>query len=195
LTEVARRNVGGASVVAVHGDITRLAVDVVVNAANAVLQHGAGVAGALASGGGPAVQEESNRWVLEHGPVGPGQAAVTTAGDLPAERIVHVVGPVHRGTSGGPERGTASAAQDNAALLAEAVCAALDAAEDVGATSVAMPAISAGIYGYPLGEATRVIADTVCGWLAAPRSVSEVMLVGYDEAAAAHFAAALSDVA
>lgn len=85
-----------ASLEAVVGDLTRLGTDVVVNAANEHLAHGGGVAAALSRAGGPAVQAESDRWVAEHGPVGPGRAAVTTAGALPARWIVHVVGPRFR---------------------------------------------------------------------------------------------------
>jgi hypothetical protein len=84
------------TVVACVGDLTRQDVDVVVNAANEHLQHGGGVAAALARAGGAAVREESDAHVATHGPVEPGSAAVTTAGALPARHIVHVVGPRYR---------------------------------------------------------------------------------------------------
>jgi O-acetyl-ADP-ribose deacetylase len=180
-TELARRLVGRGVVSAVQADLTSLAVDAVVNAANARLAHGGGVAAALARKGGPAVQTESDAWVAQYGPVGPGEAVVTTAGALPAAHIIHVVGPVYR------------PGQDNAGLLAAAVTAALDAAEALRARSVALPAISAGIYGYPQAEATRVIVDAASRWLGAgERTVSEVLLVGYDQQAAGDFAAALA---
>lgn len=166
---VARVEVDGRSLTVVQGDLTRQQVDAVVNAANEQLAHGGGVAAALARAGGPEVQAESDRWVAEHGPVGPGQAAVTTAGRMPARMVVHVVGPRWRD------------GQDNAALLAEAVRAALDAARDAGASSVAMPAISAGIFGYPLREAAGVIAGETRRWLSDdPRGLREVRLVGWD---------------
>ena len=118
---------------------------------------------------GDAVQRVSDEWVGVKGPVRPGTAAVTTAGRMPAGMIVHVVGPRHR-----PD-------QDNAALLAQAVRAALDAADDAGAASVALPAISAGIFGYPPPEATAVIARTCAAWLAeGGRGVTDVALVGFD---------------
>lgn len=179
--EITRREVDGRAVVVIQGDLTAQAVDAIVNAANEHLRHGGGVAAALARRGGPAVVEESRRWVAEHGPVTPGTAAVTTAGDLPARVLVHVVGPRYR------------AGQDNAGLLQQAVTAALDAARDAGAASVALPAISAGIFGYPLADAAGVIAETALAWLDdRPGDVREVRLVGYDRAAADAFAAPLA---
>jgi len=167
-------------VVAVEGDLTRQDVDVVVNAANEQLAHGGGVAASLAGAGGAVVTEESQAWVREHGPLGPGVAAVTSGGELPAAHLVHVVGP--RYCDG----------QDNEGLLRLAVRTALDAARDTGARSVALPAISAGVFGYPPAEAGRVIADESVAWLSAePGTVEEVRLVGFDGEAAGHFAAGL----
>lgn len=164
----------------VTGDITRLEVDVVVNAANEHLAHGGGVAAAIARAGAPQVDEESAAWVAEHGPVRPGQAASTGAGSMPARWVVHVVGPRY------------AHGQDNAGLLAETVRAALDEAVTLGAASVAVPAISAGIFGYPRAEATRVIVDTVRHWATThPASLDEVLLVGYDAASASDFQDAL----
>jgi O-acetyl-ADP-ribose deacetylase (regulator of RNase III) len=166
----------------VVGDLTRQEVDVVVNAANPQLQHGGGVAAALARAGGAQVQRDSDAWVDEFGALGPGRAAVTTAGSLPAEHIVHVVGPRYR------------EGQDNEGLLREAVRAALDTARELGAGSVALPAISAGIFGYPPAEAGRVIADEAMRWAVDdPGSVAEVRLVALDEESAAHFTAGLGD--
>ncbi|HWB70628.1 MAG TPA: macro domain-containing protein [Egibacteraceae bacterium] len=179
-TEVARRDVQGRAVVVVEGDLTAQQVGAVVNAANEQLQHGGGVAAALAKAGGPAVQSESDAWVAEHGELRPGQAAVTSAGDLPTDLLVHVVGPRYRND------------QDNEGLLRQAVHAALDAARDAGAGSVALPALSAGVFGYPQEQATAVIAAACRGWLArSPGDVAEIRLVGYDAAAARDFAEAL----
>lgn len=176
--EVARHEQDGRLVRVVRGDLTVQAVDAVVNAANAHLQHGGGVAAALARRGGRTVQDDSDRWVAERGPVAPGAAAVTTAGALPARLLVHVVGPRHR------------PGQDNEGLLRQAVRAALDAARDAGARTVALPAISAGIFGYPPGEAGRAIADEAVAWLTEnPGPVQEVRLVGVEEAVTAAFAA------
>lgn len=169
-----------AKLTAVQADITRLEVDAIVNAANENLAHGGGVALAIARAGGPAVDEESAAWVHQHGPVAPGAAAITTAGDMPAKQVIHVVGPRYR-------RG-----QDNAQLLTQAVFAALDAARDSGARTVAMPAISAGVFGYPRPEAAGVIVDACMEWIEAnPHDLDEVLLVGYDGAALQDFRAAL----
>lgn len=180
MTETAKRDVNGRALAVVVGDLTAQRVDAVVNAANEQLQHGGGVAAALARSGGPEVQAESDRWVAEHGEVGPGQFAVTTAGSMPARSLVHVVGPRYRKR------------QDNEGLLRQSVRAALDGAKAAEATSVAMPMLSAGIFGYPPDEAGAVIADAAADWLAEePASVREVRLVALDDASAAHFAAGL----
>jgi putative ATPase len=164
--------VSGATITVVNADLTAQAVDAVVNAANDTLQHGGGVAGALARAGGPIVQEESDEWIRRHGPVPTGGAAVTSAGQMPATYVIHVAGPIYR------------VDQDNEGLLRAAVTGALDAAAEINAVSVAFPAISAGIYGYPIAEATAVLADEVVRWLAAhPGHVNEVRLVGFSEEA------------
>lgn len=168
------------TITVVEGDITAQSVDVVVNAANAKLLHGGGVAAAISRAGGPVVDEESWAWVEANGPVGPGMAAVTSAGDMPARDVVHVVGPVY--TPGG----------DNEDRLRLAVVAALDTAQHLGASTVAMPAISAGIYGYPVDEATAIIADAAASWVAAnPGVLTEIRLVAFGSETAAGFRAAL----
>ncbi|MGH9168309.1 MAG: macro domain-containing protein [Acidimicrobiia bacterium] len=178
--EVGRKDVGGARIVVVEGDLTAQHTEAIVNAANEHLQHGGGVAAAIAGAGGKDIQEESDRWVAEHGPVATGTAAVTTGGTLPARWLVHAVGPRYR------------QGQDNEGLLRRAVSAALDTAAAHGARSVAFPAISAGVFGYPRPEATAAIADQVAGWLEAhPGELEEVRLVGYDRATAEEFAAGL----
>lgn len=168
------------SIEVTQGDITALEVDVVINAANESLAHGGGVAAAIARAGAPVVDDESEAWVAEHGPLGPGEAAHTGAGPMPAQWVVHVVGPRYRED------------QDNEQLLRQAVQAALDRAAELGARSVAMPAISAGIFGYPRGEATVVIAAAVNTWLTEhPDALDRVVLVGYDEGSTADFTAAV----
>lgn len=165
---------------AVQGDLSSQRVDAIVNAANSELQHGGGVAAAIVRAGGPTIQKESDDWVRNHGPVGDGAAAITSAGSLPAQYVIHVVGPVY-------ENG-----RDNAALLRQAVKAALDAAALSGCRSVALPAISAGTYGYPRAEACAVIVSACREWLdRRPGLLSEVRLVGYDDDAAEDFRLAL----
>jgi putative ATPase len=166
----------------VQGDLTQQPVDAIVNAANEHLAHGGGVAAAIVKAGGVEIQEESDRWVAEHGPLGPGQAAVTGAGSLPASKIIHVVGPRFR------------PGQDNASLLTQAVRAALDAAKAQGCRSMALPAISAGVFGYPQPQACSVIVRAIRDWLTAHATAfDQILLVGFDEAATNDFANALRE--
>ncbi len=164
---------------AVLGDITCETVDAVVNAANQHLAHGGGLAGAIVRAGGAVIQEESDRLA----PVPVGGAAVTGAGSLAARWVIHAVGP--RWGEGNEET-----------KLRSAVRSALDRASDIGARSVALPAISTGIFGYPKQDGTRVIVHELAGWLSAhPGSVDRVRLVAFDRLTAELFAIALGAIA
>ncbi|HUO45813.1 MAG TPA: macro domain-containing protein [Acidimicrobiia bacterium] len=164
----------------IEGDLTSIRADAIVNAANEHLQHGGGVAAAIVNRGGRIIQDESDQWVDEHGPLREGQAAITGAGSLPARFVIHVVGPRYQD------------GQDNPRLLARAVKAALDAAALSGCRRVALPAISAGIFGYPRPDACQVIVETCRGWLQdRPGIINRIDLVGYDRETADDFRAAL----
>lgn len=178
-------NVGSARLVAAVGDLTRAEVDAVVNAANSELRHGGGVAAALSRAAGPRLQQESDAWVAAHGPLTDGQAAVTTAGDLPARVVVHVAGPVYDESSG-----------ENEPRLRAAVRAAIEAAVEAECRRVAYPAISAGIYGYPPQEAARILTDEVAAWCRSrpDAPVEEILLVGYDRTMGDRFVAALGQL-
>jgi O-acetyl-ADP-ribose deacetylase (regulator of RNase III) len=166
-------------VTVVRGDITTQDVDVIVNAANAHLAHGGGVAAAIAHAGAPEVDAESRAWIDAHGAVPRGGAAVTSAGSMPADFVIHVVGPVYR------------AGQDNEALLDEAVRAALDTAVGLGSRSIAVPTISAGIYGYPPAQACRVIAETIVTWLDDGGDLEEIRVVAFNDDIAVHYTTTL----
>jgi O-acetyl-ADP-ribose deacetylase len=136
---------------AVRGDITDQRVDAVVNAANSSLLGGGGVDGAIHRRGGPAIlaacQElRASRYA---GGLPAGQAVATTAGELPARWVIHTVGPVYSGTP------------RDAELLASCHVESLRVADELGASSVAFPAISTGAYGYPLAEAAAVAVRSV----------------------------------
>ena len=139
----------GMHVEVVQGDITAESVDAIVNAANEQLAPGGGVCGAIHAAGGPVIAEECRR--IGHCPTG--GAVATTAGNLPARFVIHAVGPVWHGGSRG-----------EADLLASAYVSALDEASRVGARTIAFPAISTGIYGYPLDAATAVAVEAVRNW-------------------------------
>ena len=172
--------IGETTIVAVTGDLTLMAVDAIVNAANNELAHGGGIALAIARAGGPAIDEESADWIETYGPLEPGVAALTSAGFMPAKYVFHVAGPIY--TEG----------QDNEALLSAAVLASLDMADEIEAQTMAIPAISAGIYGYPADGATAVIAASVAEYaLSDETSLRAVRLVGYDTAMADRFATAI----
>ena len=142
-----------AQITLVQGDITEQAVDAIVNAANSSLLGGRGVDGAIHRRGGPEILAECRKLRETRYPEGLpiGQAAATTAGRLPARWVIHTVGPVY------------AKGEDRSYLLASAYRESLRVADELGARTVAFPAVSAGIYGWPLGDAARIAVVTVCG--------------------------------
>jgi len=154
----------------VQGDITEQVVDAVVNAANSKLLGSGGVDGAIHRRGGPAILEECRRIRAERFPDGlpPGRAVPTTAGDLPARWVIHTVGPVY------------AKSEDRSGLLASCHTESLRVADELGAGTVAFPAISTGIYGYPIEEAATVAVGAV---RTADTAVEEVRFVLFDHRA------------
>lgn len=138
-----------------QGDITKENVDAIVNAANSHLSHGGGVAGAIVRAGGWSIQEESNEWVRQHGLVEGASPAYTGAGKLAARYIIHAVGPVWG--SGDEEK-----------KLADAILGSLRLAKRLGVHSIAFPAISTGIFGFPKRLATQVFLCTFQEYYARP---------------------------
>jgi O-acetyl-ADP-ribose deacetylase (regulator of RNase III) len=154
-----------------QADITELTTDAIVNAANEHLAHGGGVAGVISRKGGPAIQRESNEWVRQHGPVRTGSAAITSGGRLKARHVIHAVGPIYDGTPRSAE------------LLASAVRAALQMADDHGLRSIALPAISTGIFGYPMEEAARVMLQAAIEYLKGKTGLERVIFCLYGQRA------------
>jgi O-acetyl-ADP-ribose deacetylase (regulator of RNase III) len=163
----------------VQGDITSQEVDAVVNAANSSLLGGGGVDGAIHRRGGPAILEACRALRADQLPEGlpAGQAVATTAGNLPARWIIHTVGPVF------------SKGEDRADVLASAYRESLRVAEELGAATVAFPAVSAGVYGWPLDDAARIAVETARAH--DPVSVQEVRFVLFNQQAYDAFAAHL----
>ncbi len=157
----------GRKIVLQEGDITRVAVDAIVNAANSGLAGGGGVDGAIHRAGGPEIMRELDgiRRRIGHCPTG--SAVATAAGKLPAKYVFHAVGPVYRdGRHGEPE------------LLASCYRKCLEMAEERAVTTIGFPAISTGVYGYPIGEAAEIAIREVKAHLERPDTgVHEVVFV------------------
>ena len=151
----------------VTGDITKIRVDAIVNAANSALAGGGGVDGAIHRVGGPTLMRELDRIRATSGHCPTGSAVATTAGALPAQHVFHAVGPVYRdGRHGEPEQ------------LAACYRKCLGLAEEHGSRTVSFPAISTGAYGYPAEEAAAIALQTVAEHLQLPdSSVREVLFV------------------
>lgn len=137
----------------IHGDLTLERVDAIVNAANAQLIHGGGVAAAIVRRGGPMIQQESQAWVRAHGPASSSHPALTGGGSLPAQHVIHAVGP--RWGEGDEDR-----------KLRAAVQTALKLADEQGFHSLALPAISTGIFGFPKTRGADVIVSAVADFVA-----------------------------
>ncbi|MEV5811493.1 O-acetyl-ADP-ribose deacetylase [Streptomyces mutabilis] len=160
----------------VQGDITRESVDAIVNAANSSLLGGGGVDGAIHRRGGPEILAECRRLRASHYGKGlpTGKAVATTAGNLDARWVIHTVGPVHSPT------------EDRSDLLASCYRESLRVADELGARTVAFPAVSTGVYHWPMDDAARIAVETVRG---AATSVTEVRFVLFDDRAYRAFAA------
>ena len=140
-----------------RGDITTLEVDAIVNAANPSLMGGGGVDGAIHRAGGPDILAACKAVRDRQGRLAAGDAVATTAGLLPAQWVIHTVGPVYG------DHQNAEAAQ----LLASCYTRSLEVATEIGAVSIAFPNISTGVYGYPKADAADVAVDAVTDWIAA----------------------------
>ncbi|WP_151480216.1 O-acetyl-ADP-ribose deacetylase [Streptomyces albicerus] len=160
----------------VQGDITQQSVDAIVNAANSSLLGGGGVDGAIHRRGGPEILAECRKLRASHYGKGlpTGQAIATTAGKLDARWVIHTVGPVF------------SQSEDRSELLASCYRESLRVADELGARTVAFPAVSAGIYGWPMEDAARIAVGTVRD---TETAVTEVRFVLFDERAYEAFAA------
>ena len=152
------------------GDITTLHVDVVVNAANPSLMGGGGVDGAIHRAAGPALLAACKVVRQQQGECQPGHAVITEAGNLAAKAVVHTVGPVWRGGN-----------DNEPQLLADAYRNSLELVIANGYRSVAFPAISTGIYGYPKAAAAQIAFDTVSDYLTRRPQLQQVYFVCYDE--------------
>jgi len=164
------------------GDITQQSTDAIVNAANSSLMGGGGVDGAIHRAGGPAILEECRKIVARQGHLPPGEAVQTTGGNLPAVFVIHTVGPIWR-----------DGMQGESGILANAYRNSLRLADRMGLHSVAFPAISTGVYGYPAEAAAAIAVRTVIDELASARSVRQARFVLYSPAMLSVFLEAAKD--
>jgi O-acetyl-ADP-ribose deacetylase (regulator of RNase III) len=163
----------------VQGDITRQATDAIVNAANSGLRGGGGVDGAIHRAGGPAIMAECRKI----GGCPPGNAVITTGGNLPAKRVIHTVGPIWRGGGHGEPETLANAYRNSLRLASEHKLA-----------TVAFPSISTGVYGYPIDQAARVALATVIDYLQGHPEIELVRFVLFSAADYAVYEAALGEL-
>lgn len=152
-----------------QGDITKIKVDAVVNAANSSLLGGGGVDGAIHRAGGPAILEECRQIAARQGGCPTGEAVITTGGNLPATYVIHTVGPVWQGGN-----------RNEPQLLANCYKNSLRIASEKQLQSIAFPNISTGIYGYPKDKAAQVAVQAVKEYLQNASSLQRVIFMCYD---------------
>ena len=162
----------------VEGDITQQNLDAIVNAANSGLRGGGGVDGAIHRAGGPTIMAECRRI----GACPTGQAVITTAGNLPAQKVIHTVGPIYRGKP------------RDADLLASAYRRSLEVALENGLATVAFPSLSTGAYGYPIDKASTIALSTVIAFLKEHPEITLVRFVLFGEPAYRAYEKTLQDL-
>jgi O-acetyl-ADP-ribose deacetylase (regulator of RNase III) len=154
----------------IKGDITKMKVDAIVNAANSSLLGGGGVDGAIHRAGGPAILEECRQIRAKQGGCDTGEAVITTGGQLPAKYVIHTVGPVwNNGTKGEQE------------LLAGCYRNSLQLAIEHGVKTIAFPNISTGVYRFPKPNAAEIAIEAVQQFLATDKNITEVFFVCFDD--------------
>jgi O-acetyl-ADP-ribose deacetylase len=153
-----------------NGDITKVEVDAIVNAANSSLMGGGGVDGAIHRAGGPAILAECKKIVDRQGRCKTGEAVITTAGNLPAKYVIHTVGPVWNGGGGNEKQKLANCYSNSLRLAVEHGC-----------KTVAFPNISTGVYRFPKEEAAKISVDSIESFLSKDQSIEMVVIVCFDE--------------
>ena len=154
----------------IQGDITKLDVDAIVNAANSSLMGGGGVDGAIHRAGGPSILEECREIVARQGRCATGNAVITSGGNLPAKYVIHTVGPVWHGGN-----------YNEADLLRNAYLNSLKLATENGIKTIAFPNISTGVYGFPKDKAAEIAIQTLTKYLAENEQIRQVYFVCFDQ--------------
>ncbi len=171
-SHVMKKTIGKAALEIVKSDITTLTVDAIVNAANKYLVHGGGVALAIVRKGGLSIQAESTALVAKRGPLTTGEATITSSGNLPAKFVIHTVGPIWG------EQGE----EESDKLLRKAVRSCLVLADEKALKSIAFPAVSTGVYGFPIERAAALMLRETAGHLASKTRLELVVFCLYDDA-------------
>lgn len=154
----------------IMGDITKLSVDAIVNAANSSLMGGGGVDGAIHRAGGPAILEACKRIVARQGGCKTGEAVITTGGNLPSRLVIHTVGPVWNDGKNNEERD-----------LANCYSHSLQLAVDHQLKTIAFPSISTGVYGFPKDKAAKIAVHAIKDFLTTNPTLEKVVLVCFDD--------------
>lgn len=152
------------------GDITKVSVDAIVNAANSSLLGGGGVDGAIHRAGGPAILEECRKIVAKQGGCKTGEAVITTGGNLKAKFVIHTVGPVWNGGQKNEAEKLAACYENSLRLAVDNHC-----------KTIAFPCISTGIYGYPVNEAAVISVETVARFISQNDKIEKVIFVCFDD--------------
>ncbi len=152
------------------GDITKVTVDAIVNAANSSLLGGGGVDGAIHRAGGKAILDDCRKIIAKQGSCKTGQAVITTAGNLKAKFVIHTVGPVWNGGQ-----------KDEPQKLADCYKNSLQLAVDNECKTIAFPCISTGVYGYPVNEAAIVAVNTITEFISHSDKIDRVIIVCFDD--------------
>ena len=164
------KEIGGATLILLRGDITDQETDAIVNAANSSLMGGGGVDGAIHRAGGPRIHEECLVIRSSCGECPPGEAVITSGGNMKARHVIHTVGPVWHGGTHGEDDVLASAYRNSLALAASR-----------SLETIAFPSIATGAYGFPLERASQIAMATVGAFLKADTSIREVRFVVYSQ--------------
>jgi len=164
------KQIGGATLVLLRADITDQDVDAIVNAANSSLMGGGGVDGAIHRAGGPRIHEECLAIRASCGDCPPGEAVITSGGNMKARHVIHTVGPVWHGGTHGEDDMLASAYRSSLALAASRML-----------HTIAFPSISTGAYGFPPERASQIALATATAFLKADTSIQEVRFVVYSQ--------------
>jgi len=157
-------------IILLQGDITKLEVVAIVNAANSSLMGGGGVDGAIHRAGGPAILDECREIIARQGRCATGQAVITSGGNLPAKYVIHTVGPVWHGGN-----------NNETNLLQNAYLNSLKLAVEKGVETIAFPNISTGVYGFPKEKAAEIAIRTVTNFLSENEQISQVYFVCFDQ--------------